>query len=88
MSLAAQPPAERVRILLVPGSTRRCSTNLAAMRTAHELQHEEMSTHLFTALAELPLFSPDDDYEPLPGPVAELRRQIALADGVLFSTPE
>jgi NAD(P)H-dependent FMN reductase len=78
----------RARILLVPGSTRERSTNLAAMRAAHELGCEEVSTTLFTALAGLPLFSPDDDYEPLPGSVVELRRQIALADGVLFSTPE
>jgi chromate reductase, NAD(P)H dehydrogenase (quinone) len=77
-----------VRILLVPGSTRQRSTNLAAMRTAHELERDEMSTHLFTGLAGLPLFNPDHDYEPLPGSVVELRRQIALADGVLFSTPE
>jgi chromate reductase, NAD(P)H dehydrogenase (quinone) len=88
MSLGAKPPPEAVRILLVPGSTRRRSTNLAAMRTAHELKRDVMSTHLFTGLADLPLFSPDDDYEPLPGSVVELRRQIALADGVLFSTPE
>ena len=88
MSLGAKPPCERVRILLVPGSTRRRSTNLAAMRTAHELDCDELSTYLFSGLADLPLFSPDDDYEPLPGPVVELRRQIALAEGVLFSTPE
>jgi chromate reductase, NAD(P)H dehydrogenase (quinone) len=77
-----------VRILLVPGSMRRHSTNLAAMRAAQELERDEISTHLFIGLAELPLFSPDDDYEPLPASVVELRRQIALADGVLFSTPE
>jgi len=34
------------------------------------------------------LFNPDDDCEPLPGSLVELRRQVALADGVLFSTPE
>jgi chromate reductase, NAD(P)H dehydrogenase (quinone) len=62
--------------------------DLAAMRTAHELESDEMSTDLFTGLADLPLFSPDDDYEPLPGSVVELRRRIALAHGVLFSTPE
>ena len=78
----------RVRILLVPGSTRRGSTNLAAMRTAHELERDGISTQLFTGLADLPLFSPDDDYEPLPAPVVELRREIARSDGVLFSTPE
>jgi chromate reductase, NAD(P)H dehydrogenase (quinone) len=80
--------ADRVRILLIPGSTRRHSTNLAAMRTAHELERDEISTHLFTGLADLPLFNPDDDYEPLPRSVVELRRQISLADGVFFSVPE
>jgi hypothetical protein len=48
MSLGAKPPYERVRILPVPGSTRRRATNLAAMRTAHEPQRDEMSTHLAT----------------------------------------
>ncbi len=79
---------ERPRILLVPGSTRRRSTNLAALRAAHDLGREEGSTALFTGIADLPLFSPDDDYEPLLEAVEELRRQIALADGVLFATPE
>jgi chromate reductase len=78
----------RPRILLVPGSMRERSTNLAALRAAHDLGREEGSTALFTGLADLPLFSPDDDYEPLPESVVELRRQIARADGVLFSTPE
>lgn len=77
-----------MRILLVPGSMREGSTNLAALRVAHELESDELCTRLFTGLADLPLFSPDDDYEPLPAAVVELRRQIALADGVLFSTPE
>jgi hypothetical protein len=76
----------RPRILLVPGSMRERSTNLAALRAAHDLGREEGSTALFTGLADLPLFSPDDDYEPLPESVVELRRQIARADGVLFST--
>lgn len=79
---------ESIRLLLVPGSARRHSTNLAALRTAHELAREGLSTDLFTGIADLPLFSADEDYEPLPEPVVELRRRIELADGVLFSTPE
>ena len=79
---------ERPRVLLVPGSMRRHSTNLAALRVAHDLGREEGSTALFTGLSDLPLFSPDDDYEPLPDAVVELRREIGLADGILFSTPE
>ena len=40
------------------------------------------------ALATLPAFNPDDDHDPLPAPVADLRREIAHADAVLFCTPE
>jgi NAD(P)H-dependent FMN reductase len=36
----------------------------------------------------LPHFNPDDDREPLPGAVAELRSRIRAADAVVFSTPE
>jgi NAD(P)H-dependent FMN reductase len=88
MRQAEEEALERPRILLVPGSMRERSTNLAALRAAHDLGRDEGSTALFAGLADLPLFSPDDDYEPLPDAVVELRRQITLADGVLFSTPE
>jgi NAD(P)H-dependent FMN reductase len=39
-------------------------------------------------MAELPAFNPDDDFDPLPATVVELRRQIAAADGLLVCTPE
>ena len=43
---------------------------------------------LYAGLAELPAFNPDDDHEPLPPAVADLRQHIAAADAVLFCTPE
>jgi chromate reductase len=43
---------------------------------------------VFDGMALLPHFNPDDDTEPLPAPVADLRARIAAADAVLFSTPE
>ena len=43
---------------------------------------------MYEGLARLPAFNPDDDYEPLPPEVAELRREIARSDAVLFCTPE
>lgn len=86
--LRVEETIERPRILLVPGSMRERSTNLAALRAAHDLGREEGSTALFTGLSDLPLFNPDEDYEPLPDAVVELRREIGLADGILFSTPE
>ena len=40
------------------------------------------------AMATLPHFSPDDDFEPLPPAVARLRAALAATDAILFSTPE
>jgi NAD(P)H-dependent FMN reductase len=75
-----------IRLLLVTGSTRSGSTNTAALRTAHELLGERAT--FYDALAELPPFNPDDDHDPLPDAVVELRAQIARAHAVVFCTPE
>jgi chromate reductase len=77
-----------IRILLVSGSTRSGSTNTAALRAAHAIEDEDITTVLYDGLAALPHFNPDDDADPLPPPVTDLREQIAAADGVLFCTPE
>jgi chromate reductase, NAD(P)H dehydrogenase (quinone) len=39
-------------------------------------------------LDALPPFNPDDDWDPLPAAVADLRAQIDAVDGLLFCTPE
>jgi NAD(P)H-dependent FMN reductase len=80
--------SEPVRILLVSGSTRAASTNVAALRALAGLAPAGVRTVLYGGLAELPAFNPDDDHEPLPAQVVELRAEIAAADGVLFCTPE
>ncbi len=77
-----------IRILLVSGSTRGGSTNTAALRAAHAIEDEDITTVLYDGLAALPHFDPDDDADPLPPSVSDLREQIAAADGVLFCTPE
>jgi chromate reductase len=78
----------RVRVLLVSGSTRAGSTNTAALRTMAAHAPEGVEAVLYEGLAGLPAFNPDDDRDPLPVPVADLRRQVAAADAVLFCTPE
>jgi NAD(P)H-dependent FMN reductase len=75
------------RLLLVTGSTRRDSTNSAALRTAREVLGEEAAV-VYDALAELPAFNPDYDYEPLPPAVASVRSAISESDAVVFCTPE
>jgi chromate reductase len=79
---------EPVRILLISGSTRGASTNTALLRTAAKVAPEGIEAVLFDGMTALPHFDPDDDRDPLPPAVAELRQAIAQSDAVLFSTPE
>jgi chromate reductase len=77
-----------MRLLLVTGSTRRASTNTAALRAAAELLAPGVDAALHDGLAELPAFDPDQDRDPLPEPVARLRQAIGRADAVVLCTPE
>jgi len=80
--------ATTVRVLLVSGSLRSKSTNTAVLRTACTLAAKGAETVLYRGLAGIPHFNPDDDVDPLPPAVAELRYQIRAADAIVFSTPE
>ncbi|MFI9155887.1 NADPH-dependent FMN reductase [Streptomyces sp. NPDC053367] len=76
-------------ILLLSGSLRAGSTNEAVLRTAHSVA-PSVKVHpvLYAGLAALPHFNPDDDTDPSPAPVAELRAVIDAAAGILICTPE
>jgi len=86
--LSAQNSLNPCRVLLISGSLRGRSTNAAVLRTARDVAPVDVAAVMYLGLAELPHFNPDDDVDPLPGPVAELRSSIRAADAVLFSTPE
>jgi NAD(P)H-dependent FMN reductase len=77
-----------MRLLLVSGSTRRGSTNGAALRAAQELVPAGTETALYERLGELPQFDPDADHDPLPPLITELRAEITRADVLVFCTPE
>lgn len=77
-----------MRLLLVSGSTRHGSTNNAALATIATLAPAGSAAEVFGGLSGLPAFNPDDDHEPLPAPVVELRAAIEAADAVLVCTPE
>jgi NAD(P)H-dependent FMN reductase len=79
-----------VRVLLVPGSARRGSTNVAALRTAASLAGDGVETVLLDGVGELPLFNPDDDREGaiVDARVAAMRAAVARADALLICTPE
>ena len=76
------------RILLISGSTRSGSTNTALLRTAAAAPPPGVEATLYAGMTDLPHFNADDDVDPLPPAVADLRRQIAAANAVLFCTPE
>ena len=78
----------RAQVLLVSGSTRRSSTNTAALATAVAVAPDRVTAVVYDGLAGLPAFNPDHDGDQLPEAAADLRRQIAAADAVLFCTPE
>jgi NADPH-dependent FMN reductase len=74
--------------LLASGSTRGGSANTAALATARAVAPPDVTAVRYEGLPGLPAFNPDHDGERVPGAVAELRREIATADAVLFCTPE
>lgn len=75
-------------ILLLSGSLRAGSSNEAVLRTAQAVAASQVRTAVYEGLAALPHFNPDDDTDPLPAPVVELRAAIGEAAAVLICTPE
>lgn len=75
-----------MNLLLLCGSLRAGSVNEAALRAVQDL--EDVDAVYFDGMARLPHFNPDDDHDPLPEAVAELRRAIAEAGALLICTPE
>ncbi|MFZ0249149.1 MAG: NADPH-dependent FMN reductase [Acidimicrobiales bacterium] len=76
------------RVLLVPGSLRRESTNAAVLRSALACAPATVQGAVYHGMEALPAFNPDADRDPLPPAVEELRGQIRGADALVFSTPE
>jgi chromate reductase, NAD(P)H dehydrogenase (quinone) len=79
-----------ISLLLIPGSARSGSTNVAALRTAAAVAAPDVDCVLFGAIGSLPLFNPDDDREGVPPDprVTAMRSAVAAAKALLFSTPE
>lgn len=76
------------RLLLISGSLRSSSTNTAVLRTAQASAPQNIDAAVYVGMAGLPHYNPDDDTEPLPSAVADLRASIHAADALVFSVPE
>ncbi|HET6642465.1 MAG TPA: NADPH-dependent FMN reductase [Gaiellaceae bacterium] len=77
-----------MRILGISGSLRADSYNAKLLRAAADLLPRDVELELWSGLKAVPPYDEDDDVEPAPSAVAELRAAIAAADAVLFATPE
>ena len=75
------------RILAISGSLRKASFNTAALRTAQELAPPGVTIEL-ADIGDFPLYNDDIREAAIPESVLRVRKQIAEADAVLFSTPE
>jgi chromate reductase, NAD(P)H dehydrogenase (quinone) len=75
-------------ILAISGSLRKKSTNLAIIENIAEMFGGRMNVTIYDGLAHLPHFNPDLEAAEPVREVAELRRRIREANGVLICTPE
>src|ERR671937_2995858 len=77
-----------MKVLAISGSLRRDSYNTRLLHSAAELLPEGVELEVWDGLKAVPPYDEDDDVEPAPAAVADLRAAIAGADAVLFATPE
>ncbi len=77
-----------MRILAIAGSVRRDSHNARLLRHLAERAPAGVEVEIWNGLKSIPPYDADDDVDPAPAEVAELRRLIAEADGILIATPE
>jgi chromate reductase len=77
-----------MKVLGISGSLRRDSHNTALLRAAAELLPDGVELELWDGLKAVPPYDEDDDVEPAPAAVADLREAISGADAILIATPE
>ena len=71
-----------MKVLGISGSLRRDSLNTALLRNA------PLELDIWDGLKAIPPYDEDDDVDPAPPAVAEMRAAVAGADAILFATPE
>lgn len=76
-----------LQVVAFAGSLRRGSFNRALLNAARELAPERM-TIAAIEIGQLPFYNADVEAEGDPGVVAEFKKAIRLADGLIIATPE
>ncbi|MEP5758918.1 MAG: NADPH-dependent FMN reductase [Litoreibacter sp.] len=77
-----------MKILAISGSGRVSSTNTAMLRAVVESAQPVHDITVFAGVADLPVFSPDLEEEPLPIAVQGFFDLISESDCVIISSPE
>jgi NAD(P)H-dependent FMN reductase len=77
-----------VKILAMSGSLQATSSNATLLRVAQSVAPQGVGVVIYDGLEAIPPFNPDHDGNPGPPAVADLRAQVASADGVLIASPE
>jgi chromate reductase len=77
-----------MKVLGISGSLRRDSHNTKLLLAAAEFLPGDVELELWDGLKAVPPYDEDDDVEPAPAAVTELRDAIARADAILIATPE
>lgn len=76
------------QVLCLSGSLRRVSANTALLEAACRLAPPGLALSMYGGLGRLPLFNPDDEVDPLPAAVCELREAVGRSDALLIACPE
>ena len=77
-----------MKVLAISGSLRRDSYNAKLLQAAAGLLPDHVELELWDGLKAVPPYDEDQDVEPAPAAVTDLRDAIAGADAILFATPE
>jgi chromate reductase len=78
-----------MKVLGISGSLRRDSHNSKLLKAAGELlEAAGVEFEIYPDLKLVPPYDEDDDVDPAPTAVAQLRAAVAGADALFFSTPE
>ncbi len=77
-----------MKILALSGSGRDASTNTAMLHAVSKIAQPSHQVTVFSGVADLPVFSPDAEKEPLPQAVQAFIQMIHESDGLIVSSPE
>ena len=77
-----------MKFLAISGSTRARSTNTALLKACAAIIPPPDMIHIYSDLANLPVFSPDLEGDKTPASVLAFCHLISKADGIIICSPE